>query len=485
MKKFLIILMICILGIIDVQAYDITDTFYYDTKVENMYITKVKDGFAKNGAPFLLHKSNGELVYCIEPFLYLDNGTYYGYKEFSDIFKLSEAAIEKMNLIAHYGYGYNNHTDLKWYGVTQYLIWNELGLDDLYFTDSYYGNRITAYTNEIDELNNLINNHYKVPSFKDNIELEVNTKVELEDSNNVLGNFELVSDSDSIRIEGNRLVIDTLDEGVYHISFIKKENKEHYMLYYNDNGQNLLLPGKVDDVKKDMTISVKKGSLTIRKHDSKYDSAKVGLTFKGTKYGIYTLDDHLIKEVELDDLGTTNIDIAFGKYYLKEIDAPIGYLKDDDSYYFEVDFNNNDIVMDVTDDIISKKIIIHKLFGNKDTKVYSCEEGVSFEVYDASDNLIGTYTTDKNGNIELNLDYGNYRIHQVDGLDGYTKVDDYNIEVTDTEDFEISLYDNEIPIEVPDTYKDEIDYFGAISVLLILFLFNLGVYAYRKNIDSI
>ena len=65
-----------------------------------------------------------------------------------------------MNLIAHYGYGYPNHTDLKWYGVTQYLIWNELGLDDLYFTDSYYGNRITAYTNEIDEMNSLINNHY-------------------------------------------------------------------------------------------------------------------------------------------------------------------------------------------------------------------------------------------------------------------------------------------------------------------------------------
>ena len=74
MKKFLIIFLMCIIGIIDVQAYDTTDTFYYDTKVPNMYITKVKSGVEKNGAPFLLHKSNGELVYCIEPFLYLDEG---------------------------------------------------------------------------------------------------------------------------------------------------------------------------------------------------------------------------------------------------------------------------------------------------------------------------------------------------------------------------------------------------------------------------
>ena len=59
------------------------------------------------------------------------------------------------------------------------------------------------------------------------------------------------------------------------------------------------------------------------------------------------------------------------------------------------------------------KIIIHKLFGNKDTKVYSYEEGVNFEIYDENDNLVGTYTTDKNGNIEFNLDYGKYRIHQV------------------------------------------------------------------------
>ncbi len=485
MKKFLIIFLMCIIGIIDVQAYDTTDTFYYDTKVPNMYITKVKSGVEKNGAPFLLHKSNGELVYCIEPFLYLDEGTYYGYKEFSDIFMISEPAIEKMNLIAHYGYGYPNHTDLKWYGVTQYLIWNELGLDDLYFTDSYYGNRITAYTQEIDEMNNLINNHYKVPSFKDNLELEFGTKVELEDTNNVLSNFELVSDTESIRIEGNRLVIDSLDEGVYHISFIKKENKEHYMLYYNDNGQNLLLPGKINDVKKDMTITVKKGSLKVRKHDSKYDSAKEGLSFIGTKYGIYTLDDNLIKEVELDELGTSNVDIPFGKYYLKELSAPTGYLLDDEKHYFEVSFSDNEIVLDVIDDLISKKVIIHKLFGNKDTKVYSYEEGVTFEVYDEANNLIGTYKTDKNGNIELNLEYGKYRIHQVDGLEGYTKVEDYNLEVTDNIDTEINLYDDEIPISVPDTYKDEIDYFGAISVLLILFLFNLGVYAYRKNINSI
>lgn len=485
MKKFIIIFLMCIIGIIDVQAYDTTDTFYYDTKVENMYITKVKNGVSKNGAPFLLHKSNGELVYCIEPFLYMDESTYYGYKEFSNIFNINEAAINKMNLIAHYGYGYSNHSSLVWYGVTQYLIWAELGLDDLYFTDSYYGNRITAYTNEINEMNNLINNHYKTPSFNDNLELESLKRIELNDNNNVLSNFELVSDTDKVRIEGNKLVIDELDTGVYHISFIKKENKEHYVLYYSDSGQNLMLPGKVDDVKKNITITVKKGHLTLRKHDKDTDAARSNLTFEGAKYGIYDLNDKLISEVELNSLGESNIDISFGKYYLKEIDAPVGYLKDEEKHYFEVNFNSSDIVVDVVDEVISKKVIIHKLFGNKENKIYSEEEGVTFEIYDENDNLVGTYKTDNNGLIEINLPYGKYRIHQVDGLEGYTKAEDYLFEVTDTSDLEIKLYDDEVPISVPDTYKDEIDYFGALSVLTILFLFNLGIYAYRKNINNI
>jgi len=485
MKKLLIIILMCIIGIIDVQAYDTTDTFYYDTKVENMYITKVKDGVSKNGAPFLLHKSNGELVYCIEPFLYMDDSTYYGYKEFSNIFNISEEAINKMNLIAHYGYGYNNHTELKWFGVTQYLIWAELGLDDLYFTDSYYGNRITAYTDEINEMNNLINNHYTLPSFKDNLELEVNTKVEVIDNNNVLANFDLVSDTDKIRIEGNKLVIDALDEGVYHVSFVKKDNNQHYVLYYSDSGQNLMLPGKVDDVRKDITITVKKGHVTIRKHDKETDTARSNLTFENAKYGIYDLNDNLITELELNNLGQASTDIAFGKYYLKELEAPIGYLKDEEKHYFEISFNNPDIVVDVVDEVISKKIIIHKYFGNKESKIYSVEEGVSFEVYDNNDNLVGTYKTDSNGLIELTLPYGKYRIHQVDGLEGYTKAEDYLFEVLDTTDMEVNLYDDEIPINVPDTYKDEIDYFGALSVLTILFLFNLGIYAYRKNVNNI
>lgn len=481
MKKFLIILFASIIGIIKINAYDITDTFYYDTKVENMYITKVKGDISKNGAPFLLHRSNGDLVYCIEPFLYLDNGAYYGYNGYNELFNLSEDVINKMNLIAHYGYGYNNHTDLKWYGITQYLIWNELELDDLYFTDGYYGNRIVAYQDEINEINRLIDSHYVLPAF-DDLNIEALKEIVLTDDNNVLNNFEIETDSSAIRVEGNKLILDKLQEGTYTVTFVKKDNQKNYMLYHNEKGQDLLLPGKIADVKKEIVINVKKGYVKVFKHDSVTDKARDNLSFKDALYGIYDLDDNLIKELSLDELGQDDTNLPFGKYYLMEITPPVGYLKDSDKHYFEINFDNNNISLDVYDDVISKRVIINKLFGNEESKIYSYESGVTFEVYDYNNNLVATYTTNQEGKIELDLIYGTYRFHQVNSLENYDKVDDFYIDVKDQETETITLYDNEKPIDVPDTYKDDIDYVGAISILLILFIFNLGVYAYRKNI---
>ena len=481
MKKFLMIILMCIISTSYIKAYDITDTFYYDTKVENMYITKVKGDTIKNGAPFLLHKSNGDLVYCLEPFIYMDSNTYYGYKEFNEIFQLNENTIEKMNLIAHYGYGYQNHTDNKWYGITQYLIWDELGLDDLYFTDSYYGNRIVAYQDEINEMRSLIDKHYTKPSFDEVINIEDNKYIELTDNNNVLSNYNVIVDSEKIKVKDNKLILDNLDVGTYKVSFKKIDNKKHYELYYSSTAQNLLLPGKIQDVSLDITINVRKGALSVRKHDAKTDTAQANLTFEGAKYGIYNLNDELVLELTLDRLGNAYTNLSFGSYYLKELEAPIGYLKNEEKYYFDITFDNNDIVIDVNDEIISKNIKIKKYFGNLDTKIYSKEEGVIFEIYDSLNNLVGTYTTDSNGEININLVYGKYRIHQVNGLDNYTKADDYIFEVNDTEDLEVSLYDNEIPIVVPDTYKDDIDYFKALFVLTLLFIYNIGVYAYKKN----
>ena len=142
MKKILFFIILLFISISKVSAYDLLETFYYDTKLPNMYVTKIKDGKLKNTATFLLHKSNSDYVYCIDTFTSEISGTYEGYIGYNPVFGLSKEQINRMNLLSYYGYGYNNHTDLKWYGITQYLIWDTLNLDDIYYTDKYYGDKI-------------------------------------------------------------------------------------------------------------------------------------------------------------------------------------------------------------------------------------------------------------------------------------------------------------------------------------------------------
>lgn len=482
MKKILYIL-IFMIGIIKVNAFDLTENFYYDTKVQNMYITKVKGDLKKNGAPFMLHKSNGDLVYCIEPFLYLDSSDYQGYYGFNDLFNISEETINKMNIIAHYGYGYEGHTDLKWYGITQYLIWEALPLDDIYFTDSYNGNKIIAYQDELKEMRTLIDSYNILPSFNDEYNVEQDTTLRITDSNNVLNNYDIIADNMDIKKEDNNLIINNLQEGTYKIEFIKKDNSKNYELYYNKKGQDVLFPGKINDIKKVITINVKKGRLNVTKHDYETDKARGKLTFENAKYGIFDLDDNLIKELTLNNLASSTTELKFGKYYLKELEAPIGYLKNDQKYYFEINFNNSNINLDVYDNIISKNVVIYKLYGNKKSAIYSYEKDALFELYDEDNNLIGTYKTDENGIINLNLVYGRYTLHQVSTKEGYDKVDDYIIEVKDDKDEIIKLYDYETIVDVPNTYKDDIDYKESILIIIGMMLFNIGIYAYRKNIS--
>ena len=44
---------------------------------------------------------------------------------------------ERISLLAYYGYGYEGHSDQKWYAITQVMIWRTTNPEsDIYFTDT-------------------------------------------------------------------------------------------------------------------------------------------------------------------------------------------------------------------------------------------------------------------------------------------------------------------------------------------------------------
>ncbi len=448
MKKILFLIILSIIGVMVVYGADYRDYFYYDTKVPNMYITKVKGDQLKNGAPFLLHKSDGTIVYCIEPFDYVTDTAYDGYIGFNSLFGVSMNQINRMNLVARYGYGYGNHTDLKWYGVTQYLVWQALGLDDIYFTDSYYGNRITAYTPEINEINQMVNTYNTLPSFSGNTyNFSVKTSYSIEDTKGVLKYFDISTNSEDINVTviNNTLNIKTYKEGRYTVTFTKKDNSHNYELYYNSNGQNLIFPGKIDDLKTTITINVHKGKIEINKHDLEMDKPYKNTTFKDSVYGLYKAGvDSLVDTLSLDNDGKGKFDdLQLTDYYVKEIVPPIGYELDDTKYYVSLSLKNKDKIVDVYDEVIKKEILITKYYGNKISNNYNFEADVLFELYD-NDELINSVRTNKDGNINLSLPYGKYTLRQVTTKDGYTKNDDIKIVVSDSKPIIYDLYDYEI-----------------------------------------
>lgn len=448
MKKILIFICFFLLGIIKVNAYDLVDTFYYDVKIPNMYVTKIKNGNLKNTATFMLHRSNSEYVYCIDPFTSEVSGVYEGYIGYNDSFGLSRDQINRMNLLSFYGYGYNDHTDLKWYGITQYLIWQTLNLDDLYFTDRYYGDRITQYVDEINELNNLVNSHYIVPSFINTTNTySINKEYELIDTNNVLDLYDIdYSGNVNVRKDGNSLLISSDVPGLHTIRLIKKSKVTNdYILYNNGSSQNMFYPGKYDDVYASFNVNFISGTIEINKHDKDTDIKQGEATFEGAVYGLYN-DDGLIKNVVLDNNGYGVINnLSLGDYYIKEISPSLGYLLDDTKYEVKLDKNNTNKVVNVYEDVIKNKIKIIKKYGNDVINKYYLESDVSFELYDNNYNLVDTYITDNNGEIFLDLPYGDYYLKQISGKSGYTMTDIIDISVKNKDsDKLIELFDNEI-----------------------------------------
>ncbi len=457
MKKIVFLLLVILLLVVNLKVSAVTnvgklyEVYYQESKVGVFASDETYHSMDYNG---ILIKSNYDnyIYYCIEPEYSLptysssSNGTHTiidGKSVIISKSRLTSATYDKVNLLAYYGYGYKSssvdHTAKKWYGITQVLIWRVLRPDINYvFKNSRHGSlNSNLYKNEINELDNLVNNHYKFPEFdKNNFILKEGDTITLTDKNNVINTYDIEKSLNAnYEIKGNTLTIKALKDGKINANFIKTKVGNEFRLFKNLSTQDLIMRGNVIVNNFTLDYKIETGKLTINKVDSETNLFNEKLI--GSKFNLYDSNNNLLEEINISSSSIAML-MNYGRYYLKEITPSEGYNLNETIYEIVLDDENKNINLVIPNSKIKGELILEKYKGGADEN-FVLEANASFEIRDKNNNLIDTIKTDNLGQAKITLEYGNYKIIQIKGATGYNFVEDFEISITEEKVYKYEL----------------------------------------------
>ena len=326
MKKIIFFLMFfLVIGSVTATS---KEKIYVGDKIPGMYIRKIDStGKVTNKqGGFLRRVSDDTFVYCLEPFVSLIDG--YEYEEYADEYlshlNISEDVWEDIVLVAYFGYMYADHTEDYWYYITQMMIWrlvDEKG--QFYFTDSLGGNiDEKRYQEEIQEIESLVALHKTLPDIVD-VTISYGEELIIEDKNGVLSNYELVKESNLVKLDGNNIIIQGNSLGTHKIDLVRKS--ENYatspLVYIDSKSQKVMAVGNAIDREFSFNITVSGGKIVINKRNAETQEA---LNIPGIKFLLYDSNNTLIASGYTDEFGKAMFDnLKIGTYYIKEDDEQI------------------------------------------------------------------------------------------------------------------------------------------------------------------
>lgn len=441
----LMLLLIGISCVPTVNASTYNETFNDKSQwISGDYILKVKGSTRKyQQMTVITRNSDGSFVYCIEPGTPVSDGAVYPGQDFDQSYvgQMTQEQWRRITLLAYYGYGYGNHTDIHWYTVTQYLIWQTVPHGyDIYFTDTLNGNRITKYTNEINELNRLVEEHNIRPNLSnDTIDMVIGDTVELTDSNNVLNKFEVVdTDNVSASISGNTLSITANDVGDGSVTISKRDKNYSHpaIIYYHPTSQDLMMRGAYDPIDVNLKIEIVGGKVSVKKVDADtgLGIAQGDATLDGAVYGIYDLEGNRVGEVisKGGEYVTSDYLPSLGTFYLKEEKSSTGYELNETKYFFNITKEDLYPEVDVTEKVIERDLKIFKVYASDETGFLTGEPNVTFDIYlKSSGEKVTSITTDANGYATATLPYGTYTVRQATTTEDHEMVEDFEIVVNE------------------------------------------------------
>ena len=442
-----ILFFMAILGIKTVKAETYTGQAIWPSEfISNIYVRKEKpNGYAKyQQMQFIRRSEDNKFVYCLQPYTDIDNNLPYyevARDDYAKVLNMTEEQWDRISLLSYYGYQYNengyDHSSNKWYAITQVMIWRTTNPEsDIYFTDKLNGNRINSYDDEIAEMERLVNEHYKTPSFESNLTLPLGSSMTLTDSNNVLSNYKISSvENVTATISGNTITITATGIGDAKINLTKKTTKyeTNPIVYFSNHSQNVMRVGNYDPVNTNIKLEIFGGRVEINKLDSQTqtNTPQGQGTLKGAVYGVYNTSGDLITQLTTDENGYAISDYlpAVGEFLIKEITPSNGYTLDKNTYRIIVDKDNLLASVNVLEKVITGNLEITKVYASAETQILLPEVGVKFGIYDKNDKLIKEVITDNNGKINVSLPFGEYVLKQLTTTSGFEYADNYEFNI--------------------------------------------------------
>jgi hypothetical protein len=349
----------------------------------------------------------------IDPFYGYDTyDYYYGMNTLEDKLK------NKIALIVYYGYGYQDRTDIKWYNITQYLIWEEILKNEngqIYFKDTN-NSKIKIYEKEIELIKEDIKNFESNPSFlesgelKNSYDLKLTDKLIFEDTNNKLKDFDIINDSNAIdyEVKNNKLIIKPIEPNIISIIFHRKtENLETMKIYINSLSHNLISRGKINTNNLVLTLNIKEPEVILK--GMSLEPNKFPLT--DNEYKIYSEEGiELYSNIRLNKEGISEkINLFPGKYYLEQTKTSYGYKLNQERIYFDI--NKEDITLDIKNELETKKVSIEYQLIKNNSDI-ALNSNIKLNIYDEANNFIKEITTDNNGKVSIDLIFGKYKIYK-------------------------------------------------------------------------
>lgn len=476
MKKIIKIIFILVIFTIvmtlleQVEAQTYNGKLYLEDSFCEVFAEEKENNMDYNGW-YIKSTIDDKIYYYIEPKTSFKEETISTYtidkKIMTEETKLTKEILNKINLLAYYGYGYQNkeidHTSKKWYGITQVMIWRLVRPDLTWdFKESRYGfiNK-NLYENEIKELNKLIEEHTKKPSFSDKeYKITSGEILTLIDQNNVLETYDFTVSAKNAKLEKSNtwLRITATEPGIDEVILKKiSKTKEKFSLLLSENNQNIITRGAPEEYYFSFILEVDGGVINIDKidKDTKKGVPQGQASLENSIYEIYDENNKIKGQIITNTYGKGLIRLPNGKYKIKEIKPSEGYTLDTNIY--EVEINNNRKYFTLETEIIKGTIILHKTNGGTGEN-YINEEDAVFEIYNNNDEKIQEIKTDENGIAKITLRFGTYKIKQIKGKENYVFVDDILVEVKENKIYNYELKNNKLSkiiIEKLDSYTNK------------------------------